>query len=111
MERYGGSIRKQNTPLRSWACGDPIIMRLCGVLGEELSVVGMGNGEPVEIAIGIEIGKAECVVELFFAQCGKVGNIVATEEQQGGERDIIHEAGTVVSFNHLHIARVVRFGD
>ena len=56
-------------------------MRLRGVLGKELSIVGVGNGEPVEIAVGIEIGEAECVVELFFAQCCEVGNIVATEEQ------------------------------
>lgn len=86
-------------------------MRLRGVLGEELSVVGVGNGEPIEIAVGIEIGETECVVELLFAQCGEVGNIVATEEQRGGERDIIHEAGMVVPFNHLHQSRVVRFGD
>lgn len=94
-----------------WRVDEETDVGCMDVLCEEFAVVLAGNGEPVEIAIGIEIGKAECVVELFFAQCGKVGNIVATEEQQGGERDIIHEAGTVVSFNHLHIARVVRFGD
>lgn len=60
-------------------------MRLHGVLGEELSVVGVSNGKPVEIAVGIEIGEAERVVELLFAQRGEVGNIVATEEQRGGK--------------------------
>lgn len=76
-------------------------MRLRGVLGEELSIVGVGNGKPVEIAVGIKIGEAKCVVELLFAQRGEVGNIVATEEQRGGERDIVHEAGMVVPLNHL----------
>lgn len=86
-------------------------MRLCGVLGEELSVVGMGNGEPVEVAVGTEITEADGVVEVFLAECGKISDVVAAEKDRSREGDVVHEACAVVSFNHLHIARVVRFGD
>lgn len=81
------------------------------VLCEEFAVVLAGNGEPVEVAVGTEITEADGVVEVFLSECGKIGDVVAAEQDRSREGDVVHEAGMVVPFNHLHQARVVRFGD
>lgn len=60
------------------------------VLCEEFAVVLAGNGEPVEVAVGTEIAKADGVVEVFFAEFGEVRNIVAAEQDRSGKGDVVH---------------------
>ena len=67
------------------------------VLCEEFAVVLAGNGEPVEVAVGTEITEADGVVEVLFSECGKIGDVVAAEQDRSREGDVVHKACAVVA--------------
>ncbi len=81
------------------------------VLCEEFAVVLAGNGEPVEVAVGTEITEADGVVEVFLAECGKIGDVVAAEQDRSREGDVVHEACAVVAGYRVQYACAVGFDD
>jgi len=81
------------------------------VLCEEFAVVLAGDGKPVEVAVGIEIIEADGVVEVLFAECGKIGDIVAAEKDRSREGDIVHEACAVVAGYCVQYAGAIGFDD
>ena len=81
------------------------------VLCEEFAVVLAGNGEPVEVAVGTEITEADGVVEVLFSECGKIGDVVAAEQDRSREGDVVHEAGAVVAGYRFQHAGAVGLDD
>lgn len=81
------------------------------VFSEEFAVVLAGNGEPVEVAVGTEITEADGVVEVLFAECGEIGDVVATEKDGSREGDVVHEANVVVAGYRVQYAGAVGLDD
>ena len=81
------------------------------IFGKEFAVVLAGDGEPVKVAVGIEIAEADGVVEVFLAECGEVRNIVAAEQDRSGKGDIVHEACAVVAGYCVQYAGAVGLDD
>lgn len=62
------------------------------VLCEEVAIVLAGDGETVEVAVGIEIAETDGVVEVFFAEFGEVRDIVAAEQDGSRGGDVVHSS-------------------
>ena len=86
-------------------------VRFVHIFGKEFAVVLAGDGKPVKIAVGIEIAEADGVVEVLFAECGKAGDVVATEQDGSREGDVVHETCAVVAGYRVQYAGAVGFDD
>lgn len=86
-------------------------VRFVHIFAEEVAIVLAGDGEPVKVAVGIEIAEADGVVEVFFAECGKAGDVVAAKQNGSREGDVVHEANVVVAGYRVQYAGAVGLDD